>query len=118
MESNSVSRRDFLKSGTKSAGIAAAGAMMTMTNPGRVLGANERVNMAIIGIRSRGMEHAREWTHIPDVQVATICDIDQRLFPERVASIDEWQGKKAPHRVRHEASPRRQEHRRCLHRNL
>ena len=56
--SKEVSRRDFItRSAKTAAGMAAAGAVVS--NP--VLGANDRINMAVIGIRSRGRQHYWEW---------------------------------------------------------
>ena len=86
-----VSRRDFIACGTKTA---AMGAVMSSVASGNVLGANDRINIAIIGIRSRGMQHVREWLKIPGVHIATLCDPDENLFPERVKEIEELQGKK------------------------
>jgi len=96
MEDNKdVSRRNFLSRGAKTAaGITAVSAVVSTSKARKVLGANDRINIAVIGIRSRGRGHYREWLKIPDVHVRTLCDPDENLFPERVNEIEETQGKK------------------------
>jgi len=89
-----ISRRDFLDRGVKTtAGAAAASVLMNVMKPEHVHGANDRINMAVIGIRSRGRGHYREWAKIPGVRVKTLCDVDENLFPERVKELTELQGK-------------------------
>ena len=89
--SKEVSRRDFIaRSAKATAGMAAVGAVVSNS----VLGANDRINMAVIGIRSRGRQHYLEWMKIPGVRVKTLCDVDENLFPERVLEVSELQGKK------------------------
>ena len=96
MENNqNVSRRNFISHGAKAvAGIAAAGTVMSAVKPRNVLGANDRITMAVIGIRSRGTTHYKRWAEIPGVQVKTLCDPDENLFTDRVKDLEELQGKK------------------------
>ncbi|MHC4153758.1 MAG: Gfo/Idh/MocA family protein [Planctomycetota bacterium] len=99
-EHKAISRREFLSRGTQTAaGLMAASTLVSCTSPqavpvseGRVLGANERINMAIIGIRGRGNGLSRGFAGIPNVRVKTLCDIDENLFSERVPKIQEIQG--------------------------
>ncbi len=91
-----LTRREFLSRGTKAAAGAAvaAGAVMNAIKPQNVLGANDRINVAVMGIRSRGRKHYQEWVGIPGVKVKTLCDVDENLFPECVKELEELQGKK------------------------
>ncbi|MBD3377897.1 hypothetical protein GF406_22905 [candidate division KSB1 bacterium] len=60
MKNNKMSRRTFMSQSTKGAtGLMAAGSVLHLASS-KVLGANDRVNMAVIGIRSRGNEHINE----------------------------------------------------------
>jgi len=94
-ESSRLTRRGFLRGGAgTAAAAAAAGAVATVAKPGEVLGANDTINIAVIGIRGRGRGHYREWAKIPKVRVVALCDVDERLFPERVKELEELQGKK------------------------
>ena len=86
-----LSRRDFLN--RSAVGLTEAGVVMGSVPTEKVLGANDRINMAVMGIRSRGRSHYREWAKIPGVHVKTLCDVDERLFPERVEEVQNLQGK-------------------------
>ena len=55
---------------------------------------NEIIHVAVIGIRSRGKDHYRALAKIPNVKIATLCDIDQSLFPEAVAEVEKLTGYK------------------------
>jgi len=61
---------------------------------------NERINIAVIGIagnrervrgiiRGRGIVHIRSYADIPNVRVKTICDVDERLFPENIKLVEQ-----------------------------
>ena len=54
---------------------------------------NERINIAIIGIRGRGRDHIKHYSAIPNVAVSVLCDIDERLFPIVLKEIGEAGGK-------------------------
>ncbi len=79
-----ISRRQILKG----AAAVAAATQLGPFYPGRVLGANDRVNMAIVGIRSRGGAHISGFAPIPGVKIKTFCDIDQNLFGSRIKSFE------------------------------
>ena len=74
-------RRDFLKTG---AGVAALGLAQT----GRVLGANDRVRLAICGLRGRGNDHLKGFSKVPGVEIAAVCDIDENVLAGRLADIE------------------------------
>ena len=85
-----VSRRDFLVKGTQVAGLAAVAGLSSCTPDGstpkpfgKVIGANERINMALIGIRGRGGGHVDEFSKMPNVRVKTLVDIYENLYASR-----------------------------------
>ena len=44
----------------------------------RVWGANDKINVAIVGLGGRGSNHLTEYaTRVKDSRVATLCDVDQ-----------------------------------------
>lgn len=91
------SRREFIaRTGLATAGVLAAGSLASARpRPsvlGNVLGANERINIAAIGIRSRGMYLAENFAKLPNVTIKTLVDIDENLFAERVPKIEQIQG--------------------------
>ena len=62
---NTISRRSFFQG-------AAVAASAT-----RVMGANDRINVGLIGIGGRGTAHLNSYVKIPDCQVAALCDVNQ-----------------------------------------
>jgi len=82
---NSLTRRSFLK-GSVVAGVAAAAPYaMAHSKPGsRVLGANDEVSVAVVGIRSKGAQHIRIFHDLPNVRVRAICDVDQAILDREV----------------------------------
>jgi len=88
---SAMNRRKFIRStGTAAASMALTGVMLN--SQGARSSPNDRINVAVMGIRSRGWEHARNFTKIPNVQVKVLCDPDENLFAERVKDIQEQQG--------------------------
>jgi predicted dehydrogenase len=75
-------RRDFLKTG---AGIAALAGVI---HPEKVLGANDRVRLAVCGIRGRGMDHVKRFSKVPGVEIAAVCDIDENVLGTRLGDIE------------------------------
>jgi len=51
---------------------------------GRILGANDRVVTASIGIRGQGNALKRGFARLTNVEIKTLCDIDANLAPERI----------------------------------
>jgi predicted dehydrogenase len=50
----------------------------------RILGANDRVVVASVGIRGQGNGVKRGFAKLDKVEIKTLCDIDANLAPERV----------------------------------
>ena len=84
--SRRLSRRSFLK--TAGSGIAAAG-VAPMFIPSHVFGANDRVNLAIVGIRGRGGSHINAFGPMENVHIHSLVDIDMNLFADRTGEIRE-----------------------------
>jgi predicted dehydrogenase len=75
-------RREFLKH--TAAGSALATFVLSGTKAsGRVLGANDRVRVAVAGINGRGQTHLSGFGGMKDVEVAYLVDPDSRLFAAR-----------------------------------
>lgn len=85
-----VSRRRFLKTGAKAgaAGLTALSGITFITNPERVFGANDRVRVAVCGLRGRGWDHIRSYAHVPKASVAALCDVDENVLDRRLADTE------------------------------
>ena len=59
---------------------------------GRVLGANERINVGIVGAGGRGNDHIKAYAADPGARIAAICDIDQAALETGVARVKSLSG--------------------------
>ena len=77
-----MNRREFSRiAAAATAGISTAPVILTGSG---WKGANDRINVAVIGIRTQGQGHISEYSNIPNVRVSAICDVDSNLFKERI----------------------------------
>ena len=83
-----MDRRGFLKS---SGGAMAA---LTAAQYSRVKGANERLNVACVGVRGRGKNHIEYFAKHPGSVVATVVDIDQAVGEQAVQHAMKFQSEK------------------------
>ena len=61
---------------------------------GHAYGANDRVRVAVVGVRGQGGSHLQAYGRMPGVEVAAICDIDERILDNRIAQVEKSSGKK------------------------
>ena len=87
-DENGISRRDFTtRLGAAAAGVAVGGTFFRPTTAAaqnRVLGANDRVVLANIGIRGQGNSLKRGFAQLKNVEIKTLCDIDANLADSRI----------------------------------
>ncbi len=80
--SHPTSRRFFLGAATAAAAS-------------RVWGANDRINVAIVGLGGRGTAHLRTYSRLPEARVVGLCDIDQAARERAQATLEKNTGEKA-----------------------
>ncbi len=89
-------RRDFIKTGVAgAAGLAIGGIGFTARSYASIIGANDRINLAIIGIRNQGTVHINSFCSLKDsknVVIKTLCDTDEQLFPPAVEAVSKKTG--------------------------
>ncbi len=91
---NSINRRNFVKqAGAGATGLIAAGPLIK-TGSGRQ-SANNTVNIAVMGIRSRGGALSEGFSKLSNVNVSVLCDIDENLLPKAVADVEKACGKRS-----------------------
>jgi len=89
-----MKRRNFIKTtAMTNAGIIAAPTILTGAG---WKGANDRVNVAVIGIRGMGQSHIRSYQELENVEVAALCDVDENLFAGRVKKLFTDKGLRKP----------------------
>jgi predicted dehydrogenase len=69
------SRRSFLAAGAAAFSL------------GRVLGANDRVNVGIVGIGGRGNDHIKTYATLPGARIAALCDVNQSALERGQAAV-------------------------------
>jgi len=79
-----MKRRDFLAHAAQ----AAAYVSTTSLGASRVLGANGRVNVGLIGCGGRGMTVAKLMAEVPNVRFTAVCDV----YDVHSARAQEWAG--------------------------
>ena len=91
-------RRDFIKrSMLGSAGIAVGGMGFSPKSYASIIGANDRINLATIGLGGRGGAHVRSFCELKDeknVRLKTVCDTDELRIAEKAKIVEEKTGVK------------------------
>ena len=91
-------RRDFIKQGVLgTAGIAIGGLGFSSKSYGSIIGSNDRINIAVVGIRGRGQDHISSWCSLiksHNVRLVTLCDVDESFFAERSKLVTDKTGVK------------------------
>ena len=86
MSTEKASRRDFLK--VTGAGVAGTALSVTASGYARILGANDRVRVAICGVRGRGNDHIHGFSRVPNTEIAALCDVDESVSSKRLDEIE------------------------------
>jgi len=79
---NTTSRRFFLGAATAAAAT-------------RVWGANDKINVAIIGLGGRGNDHLNSYLQVPEARIAGLCDVNQPAREVAQANLQRKGGEKA-----------------------
>ena len=87
-------RREFLqRSALLSAGLAAGtvatAAPDTATKKGS---ANERLRVAVVGVKGRGMSHVGGFNGVNNCEIATVCDCDESVIGNAMKAITKTRG--------------------------
>jgi len=84
-------RREFIKKSVLgTAGIAMSGVAFSARSYRSIMGANDRINIAVIGIHGQGGTHINNFGRLKEsknVQIKTICDADEQFFADRVKNV-------------------------------
>ncbi len=73
---DSLTRRAFLQ---KAAALSAA---FTILPHSRILGANDDVRVAVVGVGNKGSQHVGMFKNLPGVRVTALCDVDSNRVAE------------------------------------
>ena len=60
---------------------------MTAAQSTRVMGANDRIQIAVIGLGGRGRAHVNNYLQIPTANISALCDVDQAALERAQATV-------------------------------
>ena len=86
-----MKRREVLRAAL---GLAAAGAAAELRLTGQAAEANDRITVAVMGVRGRGGGLLSTFAAQSDVDVKYICDVDAKTLDSRVKQIQDMTGKR------------------------
>jgi predicted dehydrogenase len=87
-----VNRREFLKTtAAGSLGIAIGGTAVGFSakSYNRIIGANDLIRVATIGVNSRGKSMSGTFAGQKNTEVGTVCDVDERAIPKAIEAVME-----------------------------
>ncbi|MFM7749749.1 MAG: GTP-binding protein [Opitutaceae bacterium] len=84
---HNVSRRSFIRTGALAAGSMAL--ISGTSSSARVIGANNRLRIAVAGLNGRGKSHIAGWLEQPNVEIAYLIDPDQKVLDRTLKSLAE-----------------------------
>ena len=87
-----ASRRRFLAVSTVAGSLVIAGTRASRA----VTGANDRVRIAVLGCNGRGKAHLDGFGRVPGVEIAAVCDPDQRVLDRTLAGLARKAGDRPP----------------------
>ncbi len=91
-----LTRRSFLKDTAGITAGAAVGLGVLASSKTAWAGANDRVRVGIIGINGRGKDHLQGFLGQKNVEVAALCDVDERIFEPRMKEFFDKRNLKRP----------------------
>lgn len=90
-----INRRNFIKTGSLATAGVALGAMgLSAKSYGNILGANDKINIAVMGANSRGHWLADGFAQSDNTMILHICDVDKRVIEKTAGMIFDKYGYK------------------------
>lgn len=93
----STTRRDFLRNATGCTAAVSIGSILpgfTARSYKNIIGANDRIMVAAMGVNSRGLAVASNFASQPNTEVLYVCEVDSRAKEKCVGIVEKIQQKK------------------------
>jgi predicted dehydrogenase len=88
-----LNRRAFLKNALAAGGaFAICGCATTRRSTRRILGANDRLRIAVAGVHGQGAGHINAWLSQKNVELAYLIDPDEQVLAQRLAHVKDKTG--------------------------
>ncbi len=90
-----LTRRQFIEDSLLAATAAMAGraAPAAAQEPPKPVSPNERLRVAVVGVRGQGSVHVVRWSAVAGVEIAALCDVDSNVVGEVVKTVEKKSGK-------------------------
>jgi len=85
-----LNRRTFVGQ-TLAAGAAAALPDLASARP---YGSNDRIRVALLGVKGQGRVHAGKWAEMKDAEVVAVCDPDSNVINDAMTAVEKKAGNK------------------------
>lgn len=88
----SNSRRNFIKKVVTGGAALSFGGILpgfTAKSYGNIKGANDRIKVAMMGVNSRGLALAKNFSRQPNCEILYVCDVDSRATTKCISSIEQ-----------------------------
>ena len=89
-QENTLQRRAFIKNTLMTATAVGIGGILpgvSARSYGNIIGANDRIRLASMGVNARGLAVAENFAGQPNCEVAFVCDVDSRATDKCIASV-------------------------------
>ena len=86
---NTLNRREFFKqagAGTVGAGVALSG--VSALSSARILGANDRVRVGVVGTGRQGTDDLQDFARQPDAEIVAVCDVYEPNLQHGLAATE------------------------------
>ena len=93
-----IQRREFIRKTLTGAAVAGLGGILpgfSARSYANILGANDRIRVACMGVNSRGLAVAENFAALPNCEVLYVSDVDRRAADKCMASVEKIQKKKS-----------------------
>jgi len=94
MDKKLISRRSFVNKASKGSALIAFGGVLPMFSAksyGRIIGSNDRFNVSVMGLKSRGSRLAKNFANQKNSNVIHLCDVDSRTITKTSSELKEIQ---------------------------
>ena len=90
MENTTKSRRDFIKKSAIGVTAVYAGGVLpgfSARSYNSIIGANERINVAMMGVHSRGLALSKNFGKLPGSKIIYVCDVDSQSADKCISTV-------------------------------
>lgn len=90
-------RREFIKKAALGAAAVSFGGVLpgfSAKSYGSIMGANDRINVAVMGVNSRGLAVSGNFARQENCEVIYVCDVDSRAADKCIGALEKIQKKR------------------------